>query len=228
MDPMSTKVDLVITGAYAMPPVCVSCGTPAGIETTAAGGSDRSGKNLVSLPFPICDDCAAARRAIKRPRRRGHLLGLLAGIVLAIVVGNIGSRIVESGAWVIAAVAITVLGYVLGKRLALRQVPADTQSRAAALERAATFKRYQSKTFGDSTAVIEFRNDSFAQMFCSANPLVTAIKSGGQSAPATGAQSTPPGWYRDPSGRHEKRFWDGSEWSENVSDRGIKGVDVSV
>ncbi|HYN36914.1 MAG TPA: DUF2510 domain-containing protein [Actinomycetota bacterium] len=226
---MSTKVDLVITGAYAMPPVCVSCGTLAGSETAAAGGSDRSGKNLVSLPFPICDDCAAARRAIKRPRRRGHLLGLLAGLVLGIVVGNIGSLVVESDAWAITGIAIFPLGFVLGGRLALRRVPAETRTRAAALDRAATFKRYQSKTFGDSTAVIEFPNDSFARMFCTANPLVAAIKGGGgQSATAPGAQSSPPGWYQDPTGRHERRFWDGSNWSENVSDRGVTGVDVFV
>ena len=47
----------------------------------------------------MCDDCAAARHAIKGPRRRGHVLGLLAGIALAVIVGNVGSRIIESDAY---------------------------------------------------------------------------------------------------------------------------------
>lgn len=30
-----------------------------------------------------------------------------------------------------------------------------------------------------------------------------------------------PGWYRDPGGRHELRYWDGWQWTPGVSDRGI-------
>lgn len=229
---MSIKVDLVVTGGYSMPPVCVSCGNPAGTETVTAGGSSGSGKNLVWLPFPICYDCAAARSAIKGPRRRGHLLGLLAGIVLGIAVGNIGGRIIESDLWAIVGIAIIPVGFILGGRWALSGVAVETKTRAAALERAVVFKKYRAKTFGESTAVIEFQNDAFAQMFCSANPLVASLQGGWraatQGAPAISAQNSPPGWYPDPYGRHEMRFWDGTVWSENVSDRGVNGVDVSV
>ena len=35
----------------------------------------------------------------------------------------------------------------------------------------------------------------------------------------------PPGWLVDPSGRHEKRFWSGSEWTQHVTDGGVPGVD---
>lgn len=35
----------------------------------------------------------------------------------------------------------------------------------------------------------------------------------------------PPGWFRDPSGRHEQRYWSGSAWTEHVTDRGIPGTD---
>jgi Protein of unknown function (DUF2510) len=34
-----------------------------------------------------------------------------------------------------------------------------------------------------------------------------------------------PGWLIDPSGRHEKRYWSGSEWTEHVTDRGVPGTD---
>jgi len=37
--------------------------------------------------------------------------------------------------------------------------------------------------------------------------------------------STPANWYPDASGRHQLRYWDGSRWTEHVSDNGVAGVD---
>jgi uncharacterized protein YxjI len=34
-----------------------------------------------------------------------------------------------------------------------------------------------------------------------------------------------PGWYPDPFGRHETRWWDGSRWTEHVASHGRQGVD---
>ncbi len=33
------------------------------------------------------------------------------------------------------------------------------------------------------------------------------------------------GWYSDPLGRHEYRYWGGGAWTEHVADRGIAGKD---
>ncbi len=33
------------------------------------------------------------------------------------------------------------------------------------------------------------------------------------------------GWHRDPSGRHELRFWNGTSWTEHIIDEGIPGLD---
>ena len=38
-------------------------------------------------------------------------------------------------------------------------------------------------------------------------------------------QQTPPNWYPDPLGRHELRYWDGSQWTEHVSSHGRQSVD---
>ena len=35
----------------------------------------------------------------------------------------------------------------------------------------------------------------------------------------------PPAWHNDPTGRHELRYWDGSAWTDHVSDRGIQATD---
>ena len=39
------------------------------------------------------------------------------------------------------------------------------------------------------------------------------------------APTAPGAWYPDPRGRHELRWWSGSEWTDRVSDAGREGVD---
>jgi hypothetical protein len=34
-----------------------------------------------------------------------------------------------------------------------------------------------------------------------------------------------PQWYSDPSGRHELRYWNGSAWTDDVSDHGMSATD---
>ena len=35
-------------------------------------------------------------------------------------------------------------------------------------------------------------------------------------------QPVAPGWYPDPQGHHEHRYWDGSRWTDEVADRGVE------
>jgi hypothetical protein len=39
---------------------------------------------------------------------------------------------------------------------------------------------------------------------------------------------TPANWYPDPSGRHQLRYWDGTRWTENVSNGGVVSRDDPV
>jgi hypothetical protein len=50
--------------------------------------------------------------------------------------------------------------------------------------------------------------------------------------PAAPAQPAPPqaaaqpeGWYPDPSGRHQTRWWDGRQWTSHVADNGVQSTD---
>ncbi|MCE5202657.1 MAG: DUF2510 domain-containing protein [Actinomycetia bacterium] len=36
---------------------------------------------------------------------------------------------------------------------------------------------------------------------------------------------TPAGWYADPAGRHQLRYWDGARWTSSVSDGGAVSQD---
>src|SRR4051812_41423274 len=37
--------------------------------------------------------------------------------------------------------------------------------------------------------------------------------------------TSPAGWQPDPRGRHEYRYWDGSKWTDHVSDKGVVSSD---
>ena len=37
---------------------------------------------------------------------------------------------------------------------------------------------------------------------------------------------TPPGWYPDPFGRYQVRYWDGNAWTANVSTNGATAIDA--
>jgi hypothetical protein len=49
----------------------------------------------------------------------------------------------------------------------------------------------------------------------------------GPEAPGSypGVPSMPAQWYPDPSGRHELRYWNGTEWTDEVSDMGATSTD---
>lgn len=40
-----------------------------------------------------------------------------------------------------------------------------------------------------------------------------------------GGDTPAPGWYPDNAGRHEHRYWDGAQWTDQVSDQGVTGTD---
>lgn len=38
--------------------------------------------------------------------------------------------------------------------------------------------------------------------------------------------SVPANWYKDPSGRYELRYWNGSSWTEHVATGGVQSTDA--
>lgn len=43
--------------------------------------------------------------------------------------------------------------------------------------------------------------------------------------PASGDSTAPANWYKDPSGRFELRYWNGSQWTEHVAKGGVQSID---
>jgi hypothetical protein len=54
----------------------------------------------------------------------------------------------------------------------------------------------------------------------------TAVEAAASSAAPE--SSVPAGWYADPSGRYELRYWDGNAWTEHVSRAGQQFTDPPV
>ena len=48
------------------------------------------------------------------------------------------------------------------------------------------------------------------------------------SAAASSTSSVPAGWYADPAGRFDLRYWDGNTWTEHVSRAGQQFTDPPV
>ena len=46
--------------------------------------------------------------------------------------------------------------------------------------------------------------------------------------PTVAIQQTLAGWYPDPTGRHEHRYWDGSRWTEQVGSQGRQRLDPAI
>jgi hypothetical protein len=49
-----------------------------------------------------------------------------------------------------------------------------------------------------------------------------------QSTATNATATVPSGWYNDPSGRFELRYWDGSTWTEHVARGGQQFTDPPV
>ncbi|MHB8682576.1 MAG: PH domain-containing protein [Acidimicrobiales bacterium] len=59
-------------------------------------------------------------------------------------------------------------------------------------------------------------------------PVVAAWQPATVAAPVSGPSAAPgvaPGWYRDPAGRHQVRWFDGAGWTAHVGDDGVAATD---
>lgn len=51
------------------------------------------------------------------------------------------------------------------------------------------------------------------------------MSDGPTDTPAASGEPHPAGWYADPMGRHEHRYWDGEQWTDHVSSHGRQSQD---
>jgi len=56
----------------------------------------------------------------------------------------------------------------------------------------------------------------------------SARQRGGKPFPAQGGDAPPSGWYPDPAGRHEQRYWHEGRWTEHVANGGRRSSDAAT
>ena len=59
-------------------------------------------------------------------------------------------------------------------------------------------------------------------------PNTASTPAAAAAPPAAAVPSVPAGWYADPSGRYEQRYWDGGTWTEHVARGGAQFTDPPV
>ena len=59
-------------------------------------------------------------------------------------------------------------------------------------------------------------------------PAATVAPAAARPADPAPAPAVPAGWYADPAGRFELRYWDGATWTEHVSRAGAQFTDPPV
>ena len=110
----------------------------------------------------------------------------------------------------------------LVRELAYGQVPART-------------KRFRSKSVilvgNDGSVIVECPRrtfDAMVKLLASPRPVrpwlveLYAVS----SPPITPqAPTEPAGWHADPAGRHQLRYWDGTVWTDYVSDQGTQSIE---
>jgi hypothetical protein len=53
------------------------------------------------------------------------------------------------------------------------------------------------------------------------SPTPSSVSGSIPVATQSAVPSVPADWYKDPAGRYEYRYWDGSKWTDNVSRAGV-------
>lgn len=53
----------------------------------------------------------------------------------------------------------------------------------------------------------------------------SAFAGGSSDVPPPPPPTVPAGWHPDPYGRHEHRYFNGTTWTENVSNQGVQAID---
>ncbi len=160
--------------AYSLPEICCVCGSPAGRGQIKVYGSSWLSPRLVTLLFPLCEECETAFNRVSRRRRAGCGYGtlvvvpLLVGWVVTFFLGKgeANPPATAIGGWLLAAAgAVIVIGLLYA---AVFPVLISRQEREA-YRRVVRAVRIESCNppglFGDGDVVIRFACEPFATLF---------------------------------------------------------------
>lgn len=164
---------------YAMPRLCCACGAPAGTQTLSATHWPIWGKYIVSLPFPLCDQCALANATVDRRREIGCFGALGLSILLcaaafgmvSIVEGSPGTLLEWLVGGLVILAPLTLLGgFIVGfdwpiGRWIVSLRPKELRHTYRRVSRAVRMKRYAAGFIRGGRITFVFGNEQFANLF---------------------------------------------------------------
>ncbi len=109
------------------------------------------------------------------------------------------------------------------------EAAADTASDVAAGAAGAAAAATSEPTVPAADPVVDVAPEPTPEPVVTEQPAAEPAAAEPAAATAPQEESTvPAGWYADPSGRYELRYWDGSAWTEHVSRAGQQFTDPPV
>jgi hypothetical protein len=166
-----------LLGGFMVPQrLCVSCGMPVGDSKAAVSASAGSGNQSLSLKFPVCGNCDAARQRVDKMEGRKGALGCAIGLPIGII-GYFAYHFLsgrDSISWMgmllcwFLAYAVIIL--LFGKRLTREKLDPQDREAATRLKSAVKMSNFkEAHAWTDGSVTIRFENAMYAGDFQTAN-----------------------------------------------------------
>ncbi|MEX1247261.1 MAG: hypothetical protein WEA61_02165 [Anaerolineales bacterium] len=165
------RVQIPYFSSYNMPSSCVACGNPMAPHTHSVGTSNWSGKQSVSLKFPICEECNQASKANISANRLGCLTALGAALLGGAIGAFLNPVLNASGLDFAGALVGLIAGIWLTRYLVLSRKPADVRERIAKLNKSVRMLSFKLPSlFGSKGSItLDFADAAYGTQFMALN-----------------------------------------------------------
>ena len=188
------------------------------IEAKEALSSDSETSIPVLLPNVMTEVrlTRAEFEAMIRPTLNNSIVALQRALRSANVKAEDISRVLLVGGSSRIPLVAEMVGAELGRPVAIDAHPKHAIALGAAIAAAAAVGGASTAEVAAAASVVATPEE----------PVVSRTVTTGAAAPGAGAEAPlAAGWQPDPGGRHQYRYWDGSAWTDDVSDDGVASTD---
>jgi hypothetical protein len=162
----SMRVQVEYFGTYNMPSGCVACGDPIAPHLYSVGTSNWSGKQSVSLKFPLCEECNQVEKMVRSASWAGCLGSLLLMAIGAALGSGLNAIIHGDGLQIVGGTLGLVAGFIVGRILALNSKTPEQRKRIDQVNKSVRMLGFNLPTlFGKGWIKLEFANDKYGMQF---------------------------------------------------------------
>lgn len=160
------RVQVEYFNSYNMPGGCIGCGNPVTPHTYSVGTSSWSGKQSVSLKFPICEDCHKANKVNTSANWLGCLGALIAASIGISLGAGLNSLFHAAGLEFVGGLLGFIAGIILGRNLGISRNPPEVKERMTRLAKAVRMLGFSLPSlFGKGWIKLEFADTNYGTQF---------------------------------------------------------------